>query len=188
MTIRAALFDMDGTIWNTSIDWRAVRREIDIPADGRPIYTQIMELPALKRDRGIEILQRYETWGAVNGTLVPGTKELLQYLRDAHVKCALVTNNSRKSVEHVLKQHPLSFDVILSRDDGTLKPDPQAFLSALDVLAVSPNEAIAIGDAHLDLIASDRAGIAQFILVGNRPWMSELIPAGVPHHKVANLV
>ena len=178
---------MDGTIWNTSIDWRAVRREIDIPADGRPIYTQIMELPALKRDRGIEILQRYETWGAVNGTLVPGTKELLQYLRDAHVKCALVTNNSRKSVEHVLKQYPLSFDVILSRDDGTLKPDPQAFLSALNVLAVSPYEAIAIGDAHLDLIASDRAGIAQFILVGNNPWAVKLLPAGVPHHKADDL-
>ena len=179
---------MDGTIWDAPIDWLAVRREIDVPVDGRPIYTQLMDMPAQERARGIQILERYEALGAENGALVPGTEDLLQYLRDAHVKCALVTNNSRRSVERVLERYPLSFDVVLSRDDGALKPDPQAFLSALERLAVRPDEAIAIGDAHLDLIASDRAGVAEFIFVGNRPWVSDLLPAGVPHHEVADLL
>ncbi len=179
---------MDGTIWNNTIDWLAVRREIGVLVDGRPIYMQLMELPPRERDRGIAILERYEALGAESGTLAPGTEKLLQYLHSAHIKCALVTNNSRKSVERVLERNPLSFDAVLSRDDSALKPDPQAFLSALEQLHVSPQETIAIGDAHFDLIASDRAGVAQFILVGNRPWMSELIPTGVPHHKVANLV
>ncbi len=188
MTIRAVLFDMDGTIWNNTIDWLAVRREIDLPVDGRPIYMQLMEMPLKERSRGIRILERHEALEAENGKLVPGTEDLLQYLRDAHVKCALVTNNSRRSVERVLERNPLSFDVVLSRDDGALKPDPQAFLTALERLDVRPDEAIAIGDAHLDLIASDRAGIAEFILVGNKPWMSELLPAGVSHHKAVDLV
>ena len=179
---------MDGTIWKSEIDWLAVRREIGLPYDGRPIYAQIMELPAQERSRGLGILQRYEALGAENGELIPGTQELLQYLRDVHVKCALVTNNSRKSLDHVLKQHPLSFDTVLTRDDGALKPDPQAFLTALERMAVPPDEAIGIGDAHLDLIASDRAGVAEFVLVGNRPWVSELLPAGIPHYKAANLV
>ncbi len=179
---------MDGTIWDSSIDWLAVRREIGLPVDGRPIYVQLMDLPSQERDRGIRILERHEELGVKNGMLVPGTEELLQCLRDAHVKCALVTNNSRRSVERVLERNPLSFDVILSRDGGALKPDPQAFLTALERLDVRPNEAIAIGDADLDLIASERAGIAEFILVGNRPWMSDLLPAGVPHHKAVDLV
>jgi len=132
MAIRAVLFDMDGTIWDAPIDWLAVRREIDLPVDGRPIYAQLMDMPSHERARGIQILERYEALGAENGRLVPGTEELLQYLHEAHVKCALVTNNSRLSVEHVLKRNPLSFDVVLSRDDGALKPDPQAFLTALD--------------------------------------------------------
>jgi len=187
MAIRAVLFDMDGTIWDAPIDWLAVRREIDVPVDGRPIYMQLMEMPLKERARGIRILERHEALGAENGTLVPGTEDLLQYLRNVHVKCALVTNNSRRSVECVLERYPLSFDVVLSRDDGALKPDPQAFLSALERLAVRPDEAIAIGDAHLDLIASDRAGIAEFILVGNRPWVSDLLPAGVPHHRAVDL-
>ena len=188
MTIYAALFDMDGTIWDAPIDWLAVRREIDLPVDGRPIYAQIMEMTPPERARGIQILERYEALGAKNGALVPGTGELLQCLRDVHVKCALVTNNSRRSVEYVLERHPLPFDVVLSRDEGALKPDPQAFLFALDQLDVRPDEAIAIGDAHLDLIAAERAGIAEFILVGNKPWTSELLPAGVPHHKAVDLV
>lgn len=179
---------MDGTIWDAPIDWLAVRREIDLPVDGRPIYEQLMDMPSQERARGIQILERSEALGAENGALVPGTEELLQYLHEAHVKCALVTNNSRRSVERVIERYPLSFDVVLSRDDGAMKPDPQAFLSALERFDVRPDEAIAIGDAHLDLIASDRAGVAEFILIGNRPWIRKLLPAGVPHHKAADLV
>ena len=188
MTIRAALFDMDGTIWDAPIDWLAVRREIDLPVDGRPIYAQLMELPQPERERGIEILERYEALGAKNGNLVSGTKELLAYLHDAQIRCALVTNNSRKSVKRVLEGNHLTFDIVLSRDDGALKPDPQAFTSALEKLDVSPDEAIALGDTHLDLIASDKAGIAQFILVGDSHWIRDRLPAGIPHHRAADLV
>ncbi|MCD6136076.1 HAD-IA family hydrolase [Candidatus Bipolaricaulota bacterium] len=179
---------MDGTIWDAPIDWLTVRHEIGVPANGLSIYEQLMDMPSRERAQGIRILEHHEALGAENGTLIPGTIDLLQYLKEADIKCALITNNSRRSVERVLERNPLSFDAVLSRDDGALKPDPQAFLSALEQLHVSPQETIAIGDAHFDLIASDRAGIAQFILVGNRPWTSELIPAGVPHHKVADLV
>ncbi len=188
MTIRVALFDMDGTIWDAPIDWLAVRREIGLPVDGRSIYMQLMDLTSQEQGRGIQILERHEALGVENGTLVPGTEELLRCLKDAGVKCALITNNSRRSVESVLGRHSLSFDLVLSRDDGALKPDPQAFLSALEQLGARPDEALAIGDAHLDLIAAERAGIGEFILVGSKPWIGELLPAGVPHHKAVDLI
>jgi HAD superfamily hydrolase (TIGR01549 family) len=188
MTIRVALLDMDGTIWDSPIDWLAVRHEIDLPVDGRPIYMQLMDLPPQERGRGIQILERYEALGVENGTLVPGTEELLRSLRDARVKCALITNNSRRSVERVLGRYPLSFDLVLSRDDGALKPDPRAFLSALEQLGARPDEALAIGDAHLDLIAAARARIREFILVGSKPWVRDLLPVGLPHHKAVDLV
>lgn len=188
MNIRAVLFDMDGTIWDAPIDWLAIRSEIDLPVDGRPIYTQLMEMTEQKRARGMQILERYEKFGAQNGTLIDGAEELLSYLLDANIKCALVTNNTRRSVEYVLARHPLSFDLVLSRDDGPLKPDPNMFLLALKKLDVIPDETVAIGDAHLDLIASHKAGIKQFILVGSKPWMRELLPEGMPHHKAANLM
>jgi HAD superfamily hydrolase (TIGR01549 family) len=188
MSIRAVLFDMDGTIWDAPIDWLAVRREINVPLDGRPIYMQLMEMTVQERARGIQILERYERFGAENGTIIDGAEQLVKYLHDLNVKCALVTNNTRRSVEHVLSRHPLSFDLVLSRDDGPLKPDPKTFLLALNRLGVSPDETVAIGDAHLDLIASHRAGIQQFILVGSKHWARELLPDGVPYHKAADLM
>ncbi len=188
MTIRVALFDMDGTIWDSPIDWLAVRREIGLPVDGRSIYMQLMDLAPQEQGRGIQILECHEALGIEKGTLVPGTEELLRCLKDAGVKCALITNNSRRSVESVLGRHPLSFDLVLSRDDGALKPDPQAFLSALEKLCARPDEALAIGDAHLDLIAAERAGIREFILVGSKPWVHDLLPVGVPHHKAVDLI
>ena len=35
MTIRMALFNMDGTIRDAPIDWLAVSRELGLPVDGR---------------------------------------------------------------------------------------------------------------------------------------------------------
>lgn len=188
MVIRAALFDMDGTIWQTDIDWMEVRREIGILADGQPIYEQLKALEPQERARGIAILERHEALGVENGRLIPGTEDLLQSLHNAEVKCALITNNSRRSADLVLESHPLAFDLVLSRDDGALKPNPQAFLLALARLGVQPNEAIAIGDAHLDLIAANRAGIAEFILVADKPYVRDLLPVGVSHHKAADLI
>jgi len=187
MIIRAVLFDMDGTIWDAPLDWPTIRREIDVPANGTPIYTQLMKMEAHERARGINILEAYEEFGAENGVLIDGTDLILSDLHDLNIKCALVTNNTQRSVEKVLSRHPLSFDLVISRDNGLLKPDPRVFLLALEKLGVDPDEAMAIGDAHLDLIASHKAGIKEFILVGSKPWVQKLLPEDVPHHKAENL-
>ena len=47
--IRAALFDMDGTIYASPVDWSEVRRRIGLERDGRPIYEQILSLPPARR-------------------------------------------------------------------------------------------------------------------------------------------
>ena len=41
----------------------------------------------------------------------------------------------------------------------------------------SPEEALAIGDAHLDVMAAQAAGIRHVVLVGSPQWMKEHIPA-----------
>jgi len=187
MRIRAALFDMDGTIWNSPVDWLEVRRAIGLPRDGRPILQHLAELPSKERARGVRILHRYEAYGVKNGTLIPGTCELLRFLQDSQVKCALVSNNSRRSVEGVLARHDLPFDLVISRDDGAFKPDPEPFLTALQQLNVSPEEALVIGDAHLDLLAAHRAGIKEIILVATKEWMRPLLPSDIYFHRADNL-
>jgi len=187
MAIRAALLDMDGTIFDSKIDWLSLREEIAIPWDGRPILAQLREASPETSAHGLAMLHEAERVGAEHGELIPGTEELLDLLRRHGVRCALITNNSRRSVETVLRRYALSFDLILTRDDGAYKPDPEAFLGALDRLDVPPREAVAIGDGHLDLIAAHRAKIREVILVGTPSWMMEHIPADANYHAAADL-
>lgn len=187
MAIRAALFDMDGTIYDSGIDWLALREEIDIPWDGRPILEQLAEADPATRERGIAALHRAEAAGAAGGVLIDGTEELLSLLRQHRILCALVTNNSRRSAETVLSRHELGFDLVLTREDGAAKPEPHLFLEALDRMDVSPSDALVIGDAHLDLLAAAAAGVPEVILVGTPHWMKDHIPDGLTYREARDL-
>lgn len=187
MPIRAALIDMDGTIYDSGLDWLSIRREIGLERDGRPILAQLADAPPEVRERGLETLHRVEAYGAENGRLMPGAPELLGLLRSRGVRCALVTNNSRRSADTVLARYRLSFDCVLTRDDGAAKPEPEVFVRALARLQTDPSEAVAIGDAHLDLIAAHRAGIGEIVLVGTPPWMKGHMPPDAEYHAAADL-
>lgn len=187
MRICAALLDLDGTIWDAPIDWPQLRREIGLPLDGRPILHHLKEMTPKQRDRGLRILEQHEALGVANGALIPGTHELLRFLQARKIRCALVSNNSRRSVQAVLGQHRLAFEAVLTRDDGVFKPDPEAFLAALKALKATREQAIVIGDTHLDLLASHRAGIREVVLVGTKEWMKPLLPEGLSYHKATDL-
>ncbi|MFC2106243.1 HAD family hydrolase [Candidatus Bipolaricaulota bacterium] len=181
------LFDMDGTIYDSGIDFLAIRARLGLPQNGMPILDQLRTSSPEIRARGIELLHSAEAEGAANGRLIPGTIELLAWLQGRGIRCALITNNSRLSVEAVLAKHPLSFDLILTRGDGELKPEPDLFLKALDQLHVRPSHAVAIGDTHLDALAAHRAGIREIHLVSLHDWMAALIPPDIAYKQAADL-
>jgi phosphoglycolate phosphatase-like HAD superfamily hydrolase len=49
----------------------------------------------------------------------------MAWLRENAMPTALITRNSRASVNVVLAKHGLVFDVVMSREDGKFKPDPE---------------------------------------------------------------
>ncbi len=176
--IRAVLFDLDGTLWENPVRWDELRRELRLPPDGLPIYWHISHLPEEERKRAETRLREKEAEGVRFGRLKPGAPELLEFLRARGVRCVLVTNNSRESVEGVLQAHPLPFDLVWAREDGALKPDPEAFLAPLRSLGIPPEEAAVVGDSHLDLQAAYAAGITTIILVKPALWMRRFFPPG----------
>ncbi|MCR4391986.1 MAG: HAD family hydrolase [Candidatus Acetothermia bacterium] len=187
MAIRAALIDMDGTIWVSPVRMAEVRRELGLPEDGRPLLVQLAELPPEEQARGIQVLRRHEARAVALGALRPGTGELLAFLRGRGVKCVLVTNNSRESATAVLARSGLPFNLVFTRDNGPMKPAPAAFLQPLEELGVLPAEAVVIGDSHFDLIAAHEAGIAQVILVRPEEWMRPFFPPEASYHEVQDL-
>jgi len=187
MRIRAALLDMDGTVFDSRIDWVSLRERIEIPWDGRAILAQLAEAPPDVRKQGLALLHGAERDGAENGELIPGTHELLSCLQSRGVHCALITNNSRRSAETVLARYDLPFDLVLTRDEVPTKPEPTSFRRALATFDAEPSEAIAIGDAHLDLIAAHRAEIREIVLVATPPRMRQHIPPDIEYRAASDL-
>jgi phosphoglycolate phosphatase len=90
----------------------------------------------------------------------PYLKEFLNYLRPAY-KTAISTNRS-DTTRPVLAHNGLEslFDFVVSCLDVTHpKPHPEPLLKVLGHFGVSPEEAIYIGDSHIDEQASQAAGV-----------------------------
>src|ERR1700733_7980407 len=87
-----------------------------------------------------------------------GCAELVRWIHQEKIGIALITRNSRRSVDVVLRRHDLKIDVLVSRDDGVFKPDPRPLLLACDGLKIQPGDAWMIGDGQYDVEAGIAAG------------------------------
>ena len=156
--LKAIFFDMDGTITRPHIDWKELRVRVGVPV-GVPIMAHIEELPAAERDRAEAILLDIEYEAAEKAESNPGVAELFDYLAQQPLDLALITNNHRRAMHHVVEKLGLRFRLLLSREDAPLKPAPDLLLLALDRLQLEASEAVFVGDGHYDRAASAAAGI-----------------------------
>ncbi len=175
--IRAVLFDMDGTLVETEIDFALMKREMlslgerhGIPASelqGLDILAVVDAVVARlepdeasrTRQEAFEILEQIELAEIDAVHIIPGALEVLRALRDAGIKIGIVTRNCRNAVELSLEHTGVFYDVLLTRDDvRNTKPHPDHLLQALDVLGVGPDEALMVGDHWMDIQAGRAAG------------------------------
>src|SRR4029079_1680676 len=93
--IRGIIFDLDGTLADSQLDFDAMRREMELPP-GQPILESLLHLPPERAERSQRILHRHELAGAERATALPGTHELLAVLKARGIPCAVATRNSRQ--------------------------------------------------------------------------------------------
>jgi HAD superfamily hydrolase (TIGR01509 family) len=154
---KAILFDMDGTLTEPMLDFPRIKREMGIGE--RPILEALAELNDDARRKAQEVLLRHEEEAAANSRLNGGCREILKWLHRHQVEVAVITRNSRSSVKTVCQRHGLSFDVLITREDGKFKPDPAPLLEACRRLRVSAQDAWMVGDGQYDVEAGLAAGI-----------------------------
>ena len=98
---------------------------------------------------------------AIRFEAVPGALETLAGLRARGLALAVVSNWDVGLAEHVerLGADTLFSAVVTSAEAGTAKPDPAAFLIALERLEVLPGRALHVGDEDEDEQGAAQAGM-----------------------------
>lgn len=161
--IAGIIFDLDGTLADSQLDFDAMRREMELPP-GMPILESLAHQPAAHAARCQEILHRHELAGAERATLLPGVAELFAVIERRGWRTAVATRNSREIAAATLHKLGLSVELVLTRDDGPVKPDPWAVQHACQQWGVLPAEIVVIGDYKFD-IESGRAAGARTVLL-----------------------
>lgn len=195
MTVKAIIFDLDGTIIDTESpdfwSWEALYKEYGVPltADLWERRTGSVDLsgfnPAhhLEQLTGIKIepaaletqVKAYME-GCENQPILPGVLEIIQQARQQGIKLGIASNSDRPWVERWLKHHALDhyFDCVMTRDDvKEPKPAPELYLKAAAGLNVAIDECIAIEDSPVGMQAVLAAGI-RCIAVPN--WVTTNYP------------
>ena len=162
-TVRGVVFDMDGTLVISGLDFERIRAEANIP-DGLPILEFIESASDAAREKALRVLLAHEGRAARSCSLRPGALHVLGSLRELGMKLALLTRNSRDSVRVVLERFGLEFDFWIAREDAAPKPSPEPVLKTAAGLGLSPAELLVVGDYIFDIEAGRAAGAATALL------------------------
>ena len=157
--IDAVIFDMDGTLVDSSYDWPAIRRQLEVT--GPSIIDDLNNLPEdVRRARWAE-LEKIEAEASRVAELHPGVGELRALLADRGLVTALVTNNNDANTRNLLERFGLDYDIVITRDSGMWKPSGAPVAEAARRLGVAPERCLGVGDSHYDILAARDAGFGK---------------------------
>jgi HAD superfamily hydrolase (TIGR01549 family) len=181
-TIRGLIFDLDGTLVDSRLDFDLMRQEMELPAE-MGILESLTKLPTEHAERCREILDRHEREGAARSQLLPGVADLLTEARQRKWRQAIVTRNSRPVTEATLRGVGLEFHPVITRDDGPVKPHPWPIEKICREWQFAPAEVVMIGDYRYDIECGRAAGARTVLLTGD-----EVDPGSYHNPEGADLV
>ncbi|WP_158545173.1 HAD family hydrolase [Bremerella cremea] len=168
--LRGIIFDMDGTLVDSGLDFTAMRKEMGL-RPGLPILEQLAALSQDERVVKEAILHRHEMAGAERAKLIEGADRLLAALAATGRPLAIVTRNSRETTAYTLDRLKLTpfFDIVICREDGPHKPDPWAILEICRRWQLTASEVVMIGDFELDIQSAHNAGCPSVLFTEGKP-------------------
>ena len=174
--VRGLIFDMDGTLVDSRLDFSAMRQEMELPA-GMPILEAIRDMPpGPRREMCCQILNRHEAEAIERAVLIAGADRLAATLQELALPHAILTRNARKPARAMLTALQLtSFRPVLAREDAPAKPDPAGILKICEEWGFCPEEVVMVGDFRFDIEAGRNAGTQTILLAeGDRPEFADL--------------
>ena len=194
------VFDFDNTLVHSKIDFVGIRRELFemLRRDGHPDAVgeelaerltrlsigEIIDAGAAHEpafhDEAWRMVLEYETAGMVAASVEPDAHATLHGLRDLGFQLAVMTNNARAATLAALELFDLrsAFDLVLTRDEVPMKPDPAGIVRAMTTFEAGAEQTAMVGDSWLDGVAAGRASVP---FIGFRPRPGILDERGVAY-------
>jgi len=189
LTLKAVVFDFDGTLALLNIDFKAMRRDIlDLAAsygcqeDGMEqlfVLEMIAEMrerigrrnPGQEGDfsgRAMRLVSDRELAGAVNSRLFPGVKEMLVELRRRGIKTGILTRNCLDAITMIFPDVRSYCNAVVTRDDTSrVKPDPEHIRTVLRLLNEDARLCAMVGDHPMDIrVGRDVGAFSIGVLTG----------------------
>lgn len=179
MIIKAVIFDMDGVLIDSEPHYAddlyrflksqgvsIAREEMNRMAGAQWIKTEewmaglmevsLVELRERYAHRSNEFKADYRAW------LNPGVEEVLAYLKEKGIKLAIASSTMLSEIEKMVKINGIGhyFDALVSGHDlPESKPSPMIYFNTMQILGVTGEEALAVEDSTLGIVAAKRAGL-----------------------------
>jgi HAD superfamily hydrolase (TIGR01509 family) len=167
MSIKAVIFDLDGTITQPYFDFDAIRQEIGLAKDSGPLLESMEKMTPQQRQKAEKILYKHEEKAVIKSKLNNGAKQTLSSLRKAGIHIGVLTRNKRDNAYTIARKHKLKFDAVIGREDGPVKPDAFGVLQLCRRFGVDPAETMLVGDYLFDLLCAKAAGACAVLLANH---------------------
>ena len=210
MTLKLAIWDMDGTIVDSrEVIQTAMERTFENLGLAPPPYEEPRKTIGLGLQEACQILAPdYEDIDHLAATykqafvarraepnfkepLYDGAVETLERLANEGWLIAMATGKSHQGIRAIFEMHPLShyFDTIWCADDGPGKPHPFMCQEAMKAVGAEPHQSLIIGDAVHDITMGRNAGIYTLGVSWGFGTAEELESVGAHevHHDYASL-
>ena len=177
--ISAVLFDMDGTLLDTALDFETAINQLLISEGCEPLTNNSVHSYVTDGSVGIiraifnkepsdpdfsrlqqQLLTNYSLCLAQKTRLFSGLKDSLDLLDRRQIPWGIVTNKPAKYAEPIVAAKTPNCAVLICPDHvEAAKPNPEGLFLAASKLNVEPENCLYIGDHQRDIEAGQAAGM-----------------------------
>lgn len=159
-SVKGVIFDLDGTLLESQLDFAAMKSEVRCPAD-EDILTYIDNLSCpVAQAKAHQTVIAHELADAEQAGWLSEGRNILEQAHAMKLPTAIVTRNSRAATAIKLKRNSVPIDLVLTREDAPPKPRPDALLMVASYWQLPASSIIYVGDYIYDKQAAENAGMS----------------------------